>query len=89
MNVSDLEGPALDPYIAKAMGHVGTHPIAFHSSGEIAMMLYAEHGESIQRFADGFYATMKHGPGLFTQSAKDPITAIYRAYIASRLGVEL
>jgi hypothetical protein len=89
MNPQDLTGPDLDPYISKALGHVGKSEIAYHASGETAMRLYAQNGESLQRYADGFYATMRHGAGLFTQQAKDPITAIYRAYILSRLGDEL
>lgn len=90
MNISDLTPEQLDPYIGKALGHCGAHTgIMYHQSAQIASQLFMQYGESIQKFADGFYATMKHGAGLFTMRDKDPIIAIYRAYIVSRLGDEV
>jgi len=89
-NISDLTPEQLDPYIGKALGHCGAHTgIMYHQSAQIASQLFLKYGESIQRFADGFYATMKHGAGLFTMQDKDPIIAIYKAYVVSRLGDEI
>lgn len=96
MNVSEISGTDLNPYIAKALGYVCLSTMGrvvetpnFHASGEIAMQLYSMHGESLQKFADGFYCTMRCFGKLNTKMAKDPITAIYRAYVASRLGEEV
>lgn len=89
--IADLSGPELDPYISQALGHVGAPTgILYHQSAEIANQLFSKYGESIQRFADGFYCTMKYGAILATQQDKEsPILAIYRAYIVSRLGDEV
>lgn len=89
MNISDLTGTALNPYIAKALGHVGNCEINFAASESIAIQLYGLHGEALNKWADGHYCTMRHAGKFYTQHAKDPITAIYRAFIVSRLGEEL
>lgn len=88
MNVSDLTGPDLDPYIAKALGHLGEPTgIIYHESKTLAMQLFMLHGLSIQRFNDGFHATMHYGGKVHTRMDKDkPELAIFRAYIVAKLG---